>query len=111
MKYPLVTVIMPIRNEAEFIARSLGAILAQRYPASRMEILVVDGMSTDETLAVIQRLPEAHRVRVLCNEREIQAAALNIGIQEAHGEVVVRVDGHTLIAPDYVETALTALET
>jgi glycosyltransferase involved in cell wall biosynthesis len=111
MEYPLVTVIMPIRNEASFIAQSLGAVLAQRYPSNRVEILVVDGMSSDETLAAIQRLPDAHRVRVLRNKRRLQAAALNIGLQEAHGGVVVRVDGHTVIAPDYIDAALTALET
>jgi glycosyltransferase involved in cell wall biosynthesis len=110
-EYPLVTVIMPIRNEALFIARSLGAVLAQRYPSDRLEILVVDGMSADETPAIIQRLPGAGRVRILPNHRQIQAAALNIGLQEARGDIVVRVDGHTVIAPDYVDAALAALET
>ena len=111
MEYPLVTVIMPIRNEAPFIARSLGSVLAQRYPPDRLEILVVDGMSADGTLAVIHRLHDANRVRILHNPRRIQAAALNIGLREAHGEVVVRVDGHTVIAPDYINACLAALET
>jgi glycosyltransferase involved in cell wall biosynthesis len=102
---------MPIRNEALFIARSLGAVLAQRYPSDRLEVLVVDGISADETLAIIQRLPNAGRVRILPNRRQIQAAGLNIGLQEARGDVVVRVDGHTVIAPDYVDAALAALKT
>ena len=42
---PFVTVILPVRNEADFIERSLGAVLAQDYPAERMEVLVVDGGS------------------------------------------------------------------
>ena len=46
---PLVSVILPIRNEARYIARSLGAVLAQDYPADRMEVVVADGMSTDGT--------------------------------------------------------------
>lgn len=46
---PLVTVIMPVRNEGEYIERSLGAVLAQDYPAERVEVIVADGMSTDGT--------------------------------------------------------------
>jgi glycosyltransferase involved in cell wall biosynthesis len=102
---------MPIRNEAAFIARSLGSVLAQRYPPDRLEILVVDGMSTDETPAMISHLPDAQRVRILHNPRRIQAAALNIGLREAQGDVIVRVDGHTIIAPDYIGACLAALET
>ena len=49
MKYPLVSVIMPVRNEAAYIERSLGAVLAQEYPADCLEILVVDGLSSDGT--------------------------------------------------------------
>ena len=111
VKHPVVTVIMPIRNEELFIARSLGSVLAQRYPPDRLQILAVDGMSTDGTLSVIERLPEAHRVHILHNPRLIQAAALNVGLQEASGGVIVRVDGHTIISPDYISAALAALET
>jgi succinoglycan biosynthesis protein ExoA len=53
---PLVSVIMPVRNEANFIARSLGCVLAQDYPHERMEIIVADGQSTDDTCSVIERL-------------------------------------------------------
>ena len=51
--YPLVSVIMPVRNEADFIEESLGAVLAQDYPKHRMEILVADGMSTDSTVDIV----------------------------------------------------------
>jgi GT2 family glycosyltransferase len=85
--------------------------LAQRYPPDRVEILVVDGMSADDTLASIHRLPDAQRVRILHNPRRIQAAALNIGLREAQGDVIVRVDGHTIVAPDYINACLSALET
>lgn len=47
---------MPIRNEARYIQRSLGAVLAQDYPADRMEILVVDGMSADATRDIVENL-------------------------------------------------------
>ena len=103
MKYPLVSVIMPVRNEAAYIARSLGAVLAQDYPADRLEILVVDGMSDDGTRqAVLAQAAADPRVRLLDNPAGIVPPGLNVGIGQARGEIVVRVDGHCEIAPDYV---------
>lgn len=94
---------MPIRNEAKYIERSLGAVLRQDYPASRLEVLVVDGRSTDATREIVSRLAGRYaNVRLLDNPRQIQAAALNVGIRAARGEIIVRVDGHTFIEPDYV---------
>ena len=98
---PLVTVILAVLNEAEFIHRSLGATLAQDYPPDRFEVLVVDGGSTDGTLDQVRFIGDP-RVRILSNPGRIQACALNIGIDAAQGDVIIRVDGHTIIAPDYV---------
>jgi glycosyltransferase involved in cell wall biosynthesis len=100
---PTVTVIMPVLNEAAAIRASLAAVLNQDYPADRLEILVVDGGSTDGTRAVVQELI-ANRplVRLLENPEQIQAVALNIGILAAQGEIIIRVDGRTYIAPNYV---------
>jgi len=108
--YPFVTVIMPVYNEEAFIARSLGAVLAQDYPPERFEILVVDGMSQDATRQVVQSLPEAQRVRIIDNPQRLQAAAMNIALPYAKGEVIVRVDGHTIIAPDYLRACVRALQ-
>ena len=99
---PFVTVIMPIRNEEAFIARSLGAVLDQDYPHDRMEILIADGMSDDATLETIRTLPGAERVRIIFNPARIQAAGMNKAIMQARGEIIIRVDGHTVIEPDYV---------
>lgn len=106
---PLVSVIMPIRNEEAFIARSLGAILTQDYPADHLEVIVADGQSDDRTRAVIAALPGAARVRVIDNPQRRQAFGLNLALRQACGEVVVRVDGHTVIAPDYVSRCVRAL--
>jgi succinoglycan biosynthesis protein ExoA len=104
-----VSVIMPVRNEERLIALSLNAVLHQTYPAERIEILVVDGESEDGTLAAIRSMPEAERVRVLHNPRRIQAAGMNLGLREVRGDIIVRVDGHTVIAPDYVQECVRAL--
>ncbi|MFN7210855.1 MAG: glycosyltransferase, partial [Aggregatilineales bacterium] len=101
-EYPFVTVIMPIYNEEAFIARSLGAVLAQDYPAERYEVIVADGMSQDATRQIIRSLPDAERVRIIDNPQRLQAAAMNLALSHAKGEIIVRVDGHTIIAPDYL---------
>lgn len=106
---PFVTVIMPIRNEEAFIARSLGAALAQDYPADRVEIIVADGQSEDRTRAIIRELSGSERVKVIDNPRRRQAFGLNLALRNARGEIIVRVDGHTVIAPDYVRQCVQAL--
>ncbi|MFQ5614777.1 MAG: glycosyltransferase family 2 protein [Anaerolineae bacterium] len=111
MKDPFVTVIVPIRNEARHIRQCLAAILAQDYPAGRMEILVVDGLSDDGTRAIVAGLAaRTHRLQILDNPKQIVPAALNTGLKAARGEVIVRVDGHTIVAPDYVRACVEALQ-
>lgn len=104
---------MPIRNEGTFITRSLGAVLQQDYPSELMEVLVADGMSTDETVELARQLAEEHpqiQVTLLENPAQIVAPGLNRMIEVATGEVIVRVDGHTIIAPDYVSQCVAALD-
>ncbi|MCG8460674.1 MAG: glycosyltransferase family 2 protein [Holophagales bacterium] len=102
---PLVSVVMPVRNEGAYIERSLGAVLAQSYGLGNMQILVVDGLSDDDTrervAAIRERHPEA-TIELLDNPGRTAPCALNLGISRATGEVVVRVDGHCEIGTDYV---------
>jgi len=100
---PFVTIIMPVLNEAAYIKDSLTAILAQDYPSEYLEILVVDGGSSDTTREIVQGMLRSHlHVCLHDNPRRIQAAALNIGILAAQGDIIIRVDGHTIIAADYI---------
>jgi succinoglycan biosynthesis protein ExoA len=99
----LVSVILPVRNEAAFIEGTLRAVLAQDYPREKLEVLVVDGMSEDGTREVAQRLAtDDRRLQLLDNPRRIIPAALNIGIRAARGDILVRVDGHGVVPEDYV---------
>jgi glycosyltransferase involved in cell wall biosynthesis len=104
---PTVSVTIPVFNEEAHIESCLAAVRGQTY-LSIVEILVVDGGSSDRTVELANA---SEGVTVLANPRRIQAAALNIALAEAKGEVVVRVDGHCVIAPDYVEQCVRALET
>jgi glycosyltransferase involved in cell wall biosynthesis len=106
---PFVTVIMPIRNEAAYIAQSLGAVVAQTYPSDRLEIIISDGLSTDGTREIIQALATPN-LYLLDNPQKIVATGLNAAIHRAKGDIIVRVDGHTIIEPDYVYQCVTALK-
>lgn len=111
-KLPFVSVIMPVRNEADFIWRSLGSVLAQDYPHERLEVVVADGESTDNTRFLIEKLAEKSdvRVRLVANPERIAPTGLNHAIRQAEGEIVVRVDGHCEIAPDYVANCVKHLQ-
>ncbi|MEM6457293.1 MAG: glycosyltransferase, partial [Acidobacteriota bacterium] len=107
---PLVSVVMPVRNESRFIARSLGAVLRQDWP--RLEVVIADGGSTDDTRAQIAALAAQHPrvpVIVIDNPAGIVAPGLNRAIRRSRGAIVVRVDGHTEIATDYVRCCVAAL--
>jgi glycosyltransferase involved in cell wall biosynthesis len=114
MKFPCVSVIIPIRNEAAYIRRCLEAILAQDYPGE-MEILITDGMSTDNTREMIQSLIASvpglqSFVCILDNPGKIVPTGLNLALRQAKGEIIIRVDGHTTIASDYVRQCVETLQ-
>ena len=109
---PFVSVILPIRNEANYIARSLGAVLAQDFDPRRMEVLVADGMSTDGTRAAVQACAAAAPeipVTIVDNPEGIVPTGINAALARARGDVIVRVDGHTVVEPDYVRECVEAL--
>ena len=107
----LVSVVMPVRDEGAFIERSLGAVLRQTYEPTALEIIVADGMSTDGTREIVERLRrERPLLRMVDNPRGIVATGLNRAIAAARGSVVVRVDGHCEVAPDYVAKCVAHLD-
>ncbi len=94
---PSLTVVIPARNEADFIQAKLADTVAQDYPAELLEILVVDDASTDKTVALAE---DFSQVRVLRQAMWLgKAAALNRGVANAQGEIVVFTDANgSLIA-------------
>jgi len=101
--YLHVSVIMPVRNEVEFIRLSLSAVLAQDYPEECLEIIVADGMSTDGTREIVQFFQSNRpHMKLIDNHSQIVATGLNSAIARSGGEIVIRVDGHCEITPDYV---------
>jgi succinoglycan biosynthesis protein ExoA len=105
---PLVSVVIPMRNEAAHISACLDSILAQEYPAERLELIVVDGESDDHSMEVLRGYGD--RLRVLRNPAHIVPTAMNIGIRAATGEIIARVDAHTVLEPDYIRIGVETLQ-
>jgi len=107
---PFVTIVMPIRNEADFIERAIESVLGNDYPVEKMEILVVDGMSDDGTRDIVTNLSKQDsRLTMLDNPKRITPAALNIGIKASRGEMFIRVDGHVEIPADFISKSIRCL--
>jgi len=108
---PEVSVIVPCRNEARYIAQCLDSILATRFPPDRLEVLVVDGLSDDGTRQIITEYAARYPyVRLLDNPARITPSALNTGIRAARGNVVVRMDAHATYPPDYIPRLVSELQ-
>ncbi|MEN4042494.1 MAG: glycosyltransferase family 2 protein [Anaerolineaceae bacterium] len=109
----LVSIIIPCYNEQATIRLLLDAIYAQTYPRASLEVIIADGMSTDQTRAAIREFTSSHAdlvVRVVDNPRRIIPAALNCALAAAGGEFIIRLDAHSAPAADYVERTIAALQ-
>lgn len=107
---PFVSIIMPVRNEADFIEQAVRSVLENDYPSEKMEVLIVDGMSDDGTRSIVKKLSEADgRVKLLDNPRRIVPTAMNIGLKRSRGDLFIRIDGHTMVPKDFVKKSVQCL--
>ncbi|MCX6827220.1 MAG: glycosyltransferase family 2 protein, partial [candidate division Zixibacteria bacterium] len=95
---PKISVILPIRNEAKYIVSTIGFILDQEYPADKLEVLVVDGASDDDSVSLVSELAKRDsRINLFCNPRKLSSAARNIGVRNATGDIIIFIDGHVYL--------------
>jgi len=105
-----VTVVVPCRNEVDHIGMCLDSIISGDYPHALMEVLVIDGMSQDGTRAIVSEYAKQYPfLRMVDNERQTTPCALNIGIRESKGTIIVRMDAHATYCRDYVSKLLSFL--
>ncbi len=109
---PKVSVIIPCYNEEATIRLLLDAIAEQTFPQDSIEVVIADGNSTDHTRLQIGQFCAEHpnlAVRVVDNPARIIPAGLNVAIRAAQGEIIVRLDAHSMPAADYIERSVKAL--
>src|SRR5512144_2091230 len=108
---PRVSVIVPCYNEQSTIRLLLEALFKQTYSRAEMEVIIADGLSTDETreaIAAFQREFPDLCVRVVENAKRVIPAGANRAIEAARGEMIVRLDAHSTPYPDYIENSIKA---
>ncbi len=99
------SVICPIYNEEKYIVAFLDSVLQQDFSRDDMEVLLVDGMSRDKTRLIISQYIEKYPfLRLLDNPERTAPCAMNVGIQEANGDVIIRLDAHALYPSNYFST-------
>ena len=105
------SVVVPIRNEEKYIATCLKSLLQQSLPSDSYEIIVVDGRSSDRSKEIVEEIQrDFPNVSCLDNPGAIAPVAMNIGIRNARGKVIVRADGHNFYPHTYIENCIKYLD-
>ncbi len=96
--FPKITVVIPIRNEAKYIASTIDRILDQDYPSDKIQIIVACGESTDNSAEIVGEIARSDpRVRLFPNLVGLASAGRNVGVRNATGDIITFIDGHTHI--------------
>lgn len=110
---PFVSIVVPCYNEEATIRLLLESILKQTYPRASMEVVIADGLSQDRTRQVITSFQAEHAdlsVRVVDNRQRTIPSSLNRALEASRGEIVVRLDAHSMPIPGYVDRCVRDLE-
>ena len=106
-----VSIVIPMRNEEKYVATCLDSVLDQDTGGAEVEILCVDGRSSDRTREIVaQYCQRDPRVRLVDNPHRIVPHAMNLGIAQARGDIIIRLDCHAEYAPNYVAACVAVLE-
>ena len=99
-----ISIVIPVRNEEEYIHKCIDSLINQNYPHEKYEIIVVDGMSTDNTRQILKnyQLQYQNLIKFLDNPKITQVVGRNIGIKNAEGGIVIKFDGHSYAHPQFL---------
>ena len=102
-----VSIICPTFNEEKYIGYCIESIITQDYSLEDLELLLVDGQSTDKTRTIIVDYSKIYNfIKLLDNPYKMVSRALNIGICEARGNIIIRIDGHCVYPPNYISSLI-----
>lgn len=106
-----ISVVIPCRNEERYIGKCIDSLLGNTPEGCEMEILIVDGMSTDGTRRIVGEMRGQNpNVKMIDNKELVTPNALNAGIQNADGDYIMIASAHSSFAPDYIQKLMAAME-
>lgn len=106
-----VSVVIPVRNEEKYINACIESVLSQDYCSENLEVIIVDGDSSDSTSEIVKSYMRKYEfIRLLKNPKKFVQHALNIGMKSATGEYIVRLDAHSKYANNYITKCIQYLE-
>lgn len=111
-RLPLVTLIVPMRNEEQFIERCLTSIARQDYPPDLLEVLVMDGESTDRSPEIVNNLARSvpYSLKLIPNPGRITSRGLNEGVKIARGEIIGITSAHSRLGPDFISQGVRLIQ-
>lgn len=102
-----VSIIIPCCNEERYIGKCLDSIINNDYSKDSLEVLVLDGMSEDRTRAIVEHYADSYPfIRLIDNPRRIVPSAMNIGIKQSQGAIMLRMDAHSTYRKDYISNCV-----
>ena len=102
-----IAVVIPTLNEELYIENCLNSVLSQSFPFGEMDIMVVDGGSSDKTRDIVATFCQAHHnIRLIDNPKKIQSVAFNIGVKNSTAPYIVRLDAHSTYNEKYIELSI-----
>lgn len=109
--YPFISIIIPVRNEERYIKKCIDSLLLQDYPFEYLEIIFVDGLSTDNTKRIIEEYMKNYNfINLLINQNKTVPYAMNIGIENCKGEYIIRMDAHSEYQHNYISKCVEKLQ-
>lgn len=103
---PLISLIIPTKNEEEFIGKLLDSLSIQTYPIDKFEVLLFDGMSEDSTISVVEKYLEKLNIKIFQNQKIRQVYAWNDGIRKSKSDYFVIIGAHSYLDPGFLENNL-----
>ena len=105
-RFTKVSIVIPCRNEEKYIGKCLDSILNSDYDKSLLEVFVCDGMSEDKTESTILLYSQYSFIKLLKNKHKTTPYALNLGINNSSGDVIMILGAHAELSSDYISQCI-----
>ena len=108
---PSVSILLPIRNEEDFIGQTLKSIIEQDYPKEKLELVIADGGSNDGTITKINKLKkEFFNLKILHNKHKTMPKGFNLALNSSKSDIVLMLGGHSVLPKNYISKSVENLK-